>query len=307
MRREMGKTMAVLFVSGVVSGVAVLRGEKPESPDSGSRAIVPEAVVLARPATAAKSPAASRHGQYRPLSGDVAKALRTAPEGRQVGVTIWRLRPATAADTGARILVQEDASTTELVPERIGTTTSLRTGDRVRLTIESPEAGFLYVIDRERYASGERGAPYLIFPTSRTRDGDNRVVGGRLIDIPDQGDRPNFFSLRHSRPDQTEEELTILLTQEPLPDLQIGSKALALTNEQVAGWEKKWGDGKVERFELAGGAGKAWTQAEQQAGSNPTRLLTQEDPPPQTVYRVAIKPTEPVMVKVQLRYAPRGR
>ena len=56
-------------------------------------------------------------------------------------------------------------------------------------------------------------------------------------------------------------------------------------------------------FELSGGAGKTWTQAEQQAAANTTRLLTQEDPPPQTVYRVSVKTGEPLMVKVRLRYS----
>ena len=160
------------------------------------------------------------------------------------------------ADSGARILVQEGSNTVEWVPERVGINTNLREGDRVRLTIESPDTGFLYVIDRERYASGERGMPYLIFPTSRTRGGDNRVSGGKLIDIPGQDDRPNFFTLRHSRADQSEEELTVILTPEPLKGLDIGPKALPLATELVTGWEKQWGTGSVQRFELSGGAGK---------------------------------------------------
>ena len=126
---------------------------------------------------------------------------RRQSEGvRQVGVTIWRLRPSTAADTGARLLVQDNAGSGEWTPERVSATSTLRNGDRVRLAVESPQAGYLYVIDRERYASGERGAPYLIFPTSRTHGGDNQVTAGKLVEIPGQEDRPNFFSLRPSRP-----------------------------------------------------------------------------------------------------------
>jgi hypothetical protein len=80
---------------------------------------------------------------------------------------------------------------------------------------------------------------------------------------------------------------------------------LALTNAQVAAWEKQWGGGKPEVFELTGGAGQAWTQAEQAAAADGTRLLTQDDPPPQTVYRVAVKPGAPLAVEVRLRYRPR--
>jgi len=276
----------------VLASVGILYGQ--------TRAIVPEEVLQAR--QQAKAAASLPKPVYHPVTSDVTGALRPG-SARQVGVTIWRLRPALASDTGARILIQEESTTSELVAERVASGTSLRQGDRVRLTIESPDTGFLYVIDRERYASGDRGEPYLIFPTSRTRGGDNRVTAGRLIDIPAQDDRPNFFSLRQSRPDQTEEELTVLLTSERLPDLAIGAKPLRLTNQQVTAWEKQWGNGKTELFELSGGVGKPWTQAEQQAAATTTRLLTQDDPPPQTIYRVAVKPGEPLMVKVSLRYS----
>jgi hypothetical protein len=202
-------------------------------------------------------------------------------------------------------LVQEGSETSELIPERVSSTSRLGAGDRVRLTLESPQHGYLYVIDRERYASGERGAPYLIFPTTRTRGGDNKVTGGKLIDIPAQSDRPNFFTLRRSRPDQVEEELTVLLTPERLEDVAVGPNALALSNTQVAAWEKQWGSAKPEIFELTGGTGKPWTQAEQNAAANGTRLLTQDDPPPQTVYRVSVKPGAPLAVEVRLRYGSR--
>ena len=62
--------------------------------------------------------------------------------------------------------------------------TPLAIGDRVRLTIESSNNGYLYVIDRELDADGTKSDPYLIFPTARTREGDNAVRGGRLVDIP---------------------------------------------------------------------------------------------------------------------------
>jgi hypothetical protein len=263
---------------------------------------VPEEVLKARPEAKGGTPAKGVLAKpaYRPATGGAATLSRPAG-GRQVGVTIWRLRPAVAADSGARILIQEGAGTSELVPERVPSSSSLKTGDRVRLSIESPDTGYLYVIDRERYASGERGQPWLIFPTTRTRGGDNKASGGRLIDIPAQDDRPNFFTLRPGRNDEAEEELTVLLTKAPLEGITPGNAAQQLTTEQVAKWEKLWGTAGVESFELNGGAGKTWTVAEQQAGSA-TRVLTQDDPPPQTVYRVAVKPEDPLMVKVHLRY-----
>ncbi len=242
-------------------------------------------------------------GNYRVLDrigeggmGIVFKAVDSRL-GRTVALKVISHSPSPTLGTGEE--------TTELIPERVSSTSRLNAGDRVRLMLESPEHGYLYLIDRERYASGERGTPYLIFPTMRTRAGDNKVAGGKLIDIPAQGDRPNFFTLRRSRPDQVAEELTVLLTPEPLEGVTIGENALALSNAQVAAWEKQWGSVKPEVFELTGGAGKAWTRAEQDAAADGTRRLTQDDPPPQTVYRVAVKPGAPLAVEVRLRYSSR--
>jgi hypothetical protein len=141
-----------------------------------TRGIVPEAVVQARPRP--KVAGATPGARYQAVGDAATASIRQSSAARQVGVTVWRLRAAAPGDSGARILVQEggeeSSNTVEWVPERVGINTGLREGDRVRLTIESPDAGYLYVIDRERYSSGERGMPYLIFPTSRTRSGDNR-------------------------------------------------------------------------------------------------------------------------------------
>ena len=53
---------------------------------------------------------------------------------------------------------------------------------------------------------------------------------------------------------------------------------------------------------MVGGVGKTWTKAEQQAGADGTRLLTQEDPGPQTIYQVVASAQKPVLVTVGLKY-----
>ena len=80
----------------------------------------------------------------------------------------------------------ESSQSSQWTPERIEVDTPLKVNDRVRLSVESPRDGYLYVIDREQYADGSLGDAYLIFPTRRTRGGDNRVRPGKLIDIPAQ-------------------------------------------------------------------------------------------------------------------------
>ena len=144
----------------------------------------------------------------------------------------------------------------------------------------------------------------LIFPTLRTRGGDNRVLPGRLIDIPAQEDQYSYFTAQPAgnRRDQTAEVLTVILTPQQLP-LNIGDQPLRILQSQISEWEKLWG-GVAETLELVGGAGRAWTNEEKLAGSANGRQLTQAGPPPQTVYRVAARKIGgPLLVTVPLRYA----
>lgn len=219
-----------------------------------------------------------------------------------VGVTLWRLRPSNTRDTGERILVQDGADSADWIPERVEADTKLTTGTRVRLSVEAASIGYLYVIDRELYADGTLGEPYLIFPTTRTNAGNNEVKPGRLIEIPTQDDRPPFFTLKPSRADQVSEVITVLVSPTPIEGLQIGDKAQKLSGEQVATWEKSWG-GRVGRLELQDGPGKTWTKQEKEAGANSTRSLNQEEPAPQTLYyNPTAKSGQPVVVSVALQY-----
>ena len=219
-----------------------------------------------------------------------------------VGVTLWRLRPSKISDTGERILVQAGSESVDWIPERVEADTKLTAGTRVRLSVEAARAGYLYVIDREQYADGSLGEPYLIFPTKRTNDGNNEVKAGRIVEIPTQDDRPPFFTLKPSRPDQVSEVISVVVSPTPLDGLEIGATAQKLSVQQVATWEKSWG-GTVGRLEMQNGAGKTWTRQEKEAGANATRSLTQDEPAPQTLYyKPQAKSGQPVMVNIALRY-----
>jgi hypothetical protein len=289
-----------------------------QSQDDGSRQIVLDEFTRARPATtSAKAQPPGTGSRRRPPASAVAKTpryMRKTPSviatlepgspTMDIGVTIWRLRPSGEIDGGARVLVMESAQTRQWTPQRIEADTPLQVGERVRLTIESPRPGYLYVIDREQYADGSLGDAYLIFPTLRTRGGDNQVRPGKLIDIPAQEDNPSYFTLvpSPSRTDQVAEVLTILVTPEPFEDLQLSNNPVKLSRSDVANWERSWST-QVERFEMVGGAGQAWTRIEKEASSmNSARVLTQEEPLPQTVYRVGSKTRKAFLVTVPLRY-----
>jgi len=213
-----------------------------------------------------------------------------------VGVTIWRLRPAGRADSGERIIVHDDNSK-EYVPERISANTKLVPGDRVRISVEAARNGYLYVIDRELYADGTLGEPYLIFPTTRTLNGDNQVSVGKLAEIPAQEDSPPFFTIRKSRPDQVAEMVSVLVSPTPLDGVQITDKAQKLTNEQVAKWEQSWSN-SVGRLDMDA-VGQTWTREEKEAAG--TRALTASAPPPQMLF-YRPKSSEAMFVKLRLSY-----
>ena len=268
--------------------------------DETTRSITPARFLKARPAatTTKKALATPTYRRVTRMDGNASDA-----DTVDLGVTIWRLRAAKRADV-ARLLVQDRDSTTEWTPERVAVGTPLVLGDRVRISVESPRTGYLYVIDREQYADGSEGAPHLIFPTKRTLGGDNRVTAGRLSEIPAQDDRPPFFTMRPSRADQTGERLTILVTDQPVKEIVLSDDAVPMAAALAVDLESR-GAGSVERLELVGGEGRAWSRAEQRAGADATRLLRQDDPPPQTLFRVSVKQRELLAVNLVLAHGKR--
>jgi hypothetical protein len=109
------------------------------------------------------------------------------------------------------------------------------------------------------------------------------------------------LTLVPGRNDQIAEVLTIIIAPTRL-NFQVTDQPLKLNPSEVTRWEGSWSDA-FERFELEGGAGMAWSEEEKEASaSKSTRLLTQEEPSPQTIYRVTGKSGIPVLVTVPLRY-----
>jgi hypothetical protein len=301
----------IQFRSFILFGLLLISTVIAYSQD-GARQIVLEEFTRARPPASStggttssvrKNTAASKPklARYRRAT----KGLPLSPKsprlpGTEIGITIWRLRPSRSEDPGnARLLVMG----TQWTPERIEADTSLKVGDRVRISIEAPRAGYLYVVDREQYADGSLGDAYLIFPTKTTRGGDNKAFPGRLIDIPAQEDNPNHFTLVPSpgRQDQIGEVLSIILTPYALK-LDLADKPLRVPNNDILEWERLWGTA-FERFEMEDGAGQTWTKEEKEAAaSTGRRQLTQAEPAPQTIYRLAPTKHDSLLITVRLNY-----
>ncbi len=251
-----------------------------------------------------KRPAGAHHAtaprvEYVPVGQAAAKP---GTPGITIGFTLWRLRPANSdSESGARLLVLEpNATPRPQVPERIESDTVLSQGDRVRLSIEAPIGGYLYVIDREQYADRTVSAPFLIYPNWQTRAGDNVVAPGRVIEVPDQRDNPNSFIIKSTRPNQASELISLLVSPEPIPGIRAERSALKLEPERFAEWEKKWGVTGA-RFELKNGAGVPWSEKEKAAGAGSGTVLTQDDAMPQTLYRLPAKSGNPFLLTLALR------
>jgi len=255
-----------------------------------------------RRATPKKMAAPKQASQSSPTQNTAAQNQRAEQaEGEMIGLTIWRLRPSRAADSkdSRLLLVDESSKAVEWTPVRVEADTVFARGDRVRLGIESPRDGYLYVIDREQYTNGAASDPYLIFPSLTNRSGSNSVAAGKLIELPNE--RLSFvLAPLRPNPNYRGELLTILVTPEPLKDVKPGSDPVKLNSAMVAKWESQWA-GAAERFELVGGAGKPYTKAEKEAGQEGARALTQGDAMPQTLYHVGVKNGAPLLVKVSLR------
>jgi hypothetical protein len=298
----MGRQLVVLPI--VVA--SILAQDKTAQPqDVTTRQIWNTEFLKKRPAGAGTANANNPNASYRPV-GDPPKTPVAAPDrgGVMLGVTLWRLRPGRSRDIGARLLVlPPPGAKTEPdseVPERLDPNTPLNPEDKVRLSVEVPFKGYLYVIDREKYADGSFSDAFLIYPNRLTRQGDNVVAPGRVVEVPDSRDAPNYFLVQPQGKEkvQTAELISFLVTPELLPNLKIGETALQLDKTQYADWEKKWGV-KSQVLELQGGSGGAWTNQEKDAGQHGI-ALTQDDPLPQTLYRVAADPGKSILLEVPL-------
>jgi hypothetical protein len=289
MRTSLLLSAAVLVVSAALNSA--------QEPDD-TRQIVAEEFVKARPGKKAARPA-PRYTVKKPATPD--KAADSKGVLAELGVTVWRLRPAAASDQDSRLLVQDDGGATGWVPERVDAGQRLAIGDRVRLSFETPVSGYLYVLDREEYSDGTHSDAYLIFPTERPVGARNEVKGGRLIEIPARDDRPNYFTVRQSRADQVAEVLTAIVSSQPVPELPLAAGPTRLPAGLLDRWSAEWG-GPVEELVRSGEGGRGWSASEDQAGAEPSRLLTQDDPPPQTIYRTRARPGRPLLVHIRLPY-----
>jgi hypothetical protein len=243
-----------------------------------------------------------RTATYRSLRPFSRTPVAPAMEYAQLGLTIWRLQKS----DGSKDLEQEGQ---EAQLEQVESSTALSIGSTVRIGIEPlTHDGYLYVIDREQFADGTYGAARLIFPTLKTRNGNNSVRAHELVLIPRP---PSYFRINPSTTGktQTAEVLTTILSPTPLQlPAPLGDRAMTLSDALFKSWEKQW-SAPVNVLEMNGGSGLTTSVKSQVDGSKgldqegeERQQLTQSDPLPQTIYRASIVRGKALLVTTPLRF-----
>lgn len=252
--------------------------------ESKDRSITSEAFTKPRPGPRRRTGHPRKPRTYRLASAPLAQPLdRFSPGTLKIGVTLWKVQTVS------------DGESTKEAAKRVEADTQFHEGDLLRLSIESPRTGFLYVIDRDWFTDGSSGDTNLIFPLHGE---DNRLDAGKLIDIPAGHDRPFKAT---PKPNQAGEMITIIVTSSPL-SLPLTRKELPISGGQLMEWERMW-SGTTERFEMIGGSGEVRTAAEQQAASGTgARQLTRDDPAPQTIYFLTPRSGDGLLFNLLLSY-----
>lgn len=227
---------------------------------------------------------------------------------QSVGITVWKIREVQRGYTGARILWHRDKSQSpvEYQAERLAGEPILAYGDKVRLGIESRQDGYLYVFDRELYSDGSLSPAFMIFPTDRLLDGNNRILANKPVEFPSLTDVPFFFEAKKIGVDPSKtlvgEILSVVITDKPITRLnQLDRSVLQVPSGEMESIERLY-SGIAEVFELENGLGQPYSEVERDAATKGARLLTHADPVPQTFYLMKSKHAGGLLVTLALTY-----
>ena len=213
--------------------------------------------------------------------------FRAAAGAPMLGLTFWKLVPVEASHTMTSRDWVYDAPNTEPVAYtalRWNPKLGFQLMDKVRLSVEASQPGYVYVIGQPRYSGGREGQPRLLFPAeSLQRTG--RVERGTIIDVPQLTDRPEYFTIRSSQPDFQGDEIVVVWSRE---EKQMRAEDLGrLVREANASPADSDKETSVR------------TAAESEAHRNPdTVRLTPADRAPQLVFRAADTGAEMMAVRV---------
>lgn len=134
-------------------------------------------------------------------------SARNTPQARPAQTSVVPVSYTTGATfpLGVRysILKRAGGESEEVAPDTV-----FRSGDRIRLRVETNDSGYLYIINR-----GSSGNWKPLFPSPEIAGGDNRVEKGRPHEIPS-----GYVFTFDEQPG--EEKLFIVFSRQPVSDLE---------------------------------------------------------------------------------------
>ena len=212
--------------------------------------------------------------------------------------------------TGVKLPVLVNNSDEMWSSVRVDPLSGFNAGDRIRLAVESPIKGFLYVINSEIRSNGTFGEPRLIFPDSLAQY--NSVTPGMLVDIPDQNEPHPYFKLDPKQGNYAGEFIAVIVSPIKL-NFQLGEKGKILNLGNIIDLSVD-----IQLFASTDTTEQVYTQAEakaacgskardlvredeKQTSCTKTRDLTRDEPPPQTIYRVNTYSDRPAVALIELK------
>lgn len=311
-----------------IEAVEVLKGRRPSARPPTNRT---ERYRVRQPASGAQQPADRTQPKGKRQSAPQVVShhfpVGTPPAGKSyltLGLTLWRVREATPIEMRDGKTVTEkmmwQKQQHEVVVTRVPDESPVKSGDLIQMTLEYlPDAdkrtnrvGYLYVINCEQMADGSWQNAKLIFPTRNTYRGENRLLSGQTVTLPDPN-RPFVITRSNSAAAQQYETYLIIISPVPLDNElpeDIAAKAMSLSPQLARQWWQQWGEGEVGA-DLQSRLNRARTPRElaangdtaQQRGTSDTdEDLTQSDAPPQTVFRKVVAPDGKMLVTIKLPY-----
>lgn len=231
-------------------------------------------------------------------------------EGVDVGVTFWRLREVRKIDDPAvveptRIVKRVKGKPVELekaIPERAHSEATWADGEKFRLSIEVPFECFIYIVNQERYIDGSLSEPYLVYPTKGDLARNAKARSGKLVYFPNQQDCFEIASLAESRRKKVAEVFAILLSPSMIEELPPLAEQEEKRRVEPALFERLLSDrhARIWKFENMATLGTSITRLEKKAGTGDNEVLTDHDPEPQSIYHVARKKGDSIVITVPI-------
>jgi hypothetical protein len=236
-------------------------------------------------------------------------------KAKKLGITLWKFDKRKLGTVIPGGQTSDARSITHPIDDsavvRVNQDTVFRVGDKIRLSVESPTSGYLYVANCEVYEDGSYGTPMVVFPTKRTRGGVNFLSVGTPIELPSINDQPNYFLLTESKSVKkvVAEALVFVVTKSLITDFEVPADNTELAKNRLELWEKKW-TGRTEIWEIDSKESREYTQAEYESGNeilnvgeeSKGRSLKSDEPEPHTLYAVKSPSEDGMLFTLILRY-----